>query len=415
MAENTTLPRVDIDIDGFPIIGADSILTPPQAAIFKRVDENFKFEQPVAGENIPKEETPKIDSTASEQKALLDSLVSTELNSIKETITKDAPPVPTGNTKTDKSALVEYIKDKIDSKEFVTFDDYDEKVSLDEYLAKLPIKDLKALTDENLKLKEETYKKEVPVQFYNTLSEDLKIAYEYEANGSRDLKGLYRALGEVRELRDLDPTKEDHQEQIVHEYLRNANTDWTDEEVKGQIEEWKDLGLIEKKATQLKPKLDKMKEQIVQYQLEEQRVFADQRRQAADMYIKNVYDALKPSEIGGIKLDSKTQTNLYNGLVNANYKSLSGGSTNKLGHLLEKYQYEEPNYLKIAKVLWLLEDETGYEAALMKKGATAQTEETVKKLKTEQGNRSSSPSFDDGGNASRVSKITRAASPFQRG
>ena len=414
MAENAT-QNIEVDLEGFPML-TESILTPPQAAIFKRDDGELKFEQPSPGENTPVADTsniPDSTTTAAQQKDLLDALVNETNGSIEDP--KDALPTPTGNAKTDKNALLDYIKEKIDSKEFVTFDDYDEKVPVDEYLSKLPIKDLKALADENLKLKEETFKREIPAQFYESLSPDAKIVYEYEANGGTDYKSLYRALGEVRQLADLDPTKEAHQEEIVHEYLRNANTDWSDDEVKGQIEEWKDLGLIEKKAVQLKPKLDKMKEQIVQYQLEEQRQFAEQRRLAAETYIQNVYTALKPAEIGGIKIDGKTQTSLYNGLVNAGYDSVSGGKTNRLGHLLEKFQYREPDYQKIAKVLWLLEDEKGYEDALMKKGANAQVEQTVKKLKTEQGNRSSSTSFDDGGNASRAVKITRHASPFQRG
>jgi len=410
MAESTNLSEIEIDVDGFPMIGADNIITPPQAAIFKRNDDEFKFEQPNPKENIPVGE-PEIKPVAQEQKELLDSIVA-EANGQPEI--KDDRPATTGKSKTDRSALVEYIKGKLEAKEFVTFDDYDEKAPIDEYLEKLPNKDLNSLIDENLKLKEDTFKKEIPQQFYEMLPEDFKIAYEYIQNGGQDLKGLYRALSEVQQLKDLDPKNEDHHEEIVYEYLRNANTDWNDDEVKSQVEEWKDLGLLEKKAVQLKPKLDKMKDQIVQYQLEEQKLIAEQRKQAAEQYIQNVYTALKPGEIGGLKLDAKTQTGLYNGLVNANYKSISGGQTNELGHLLEKYQYQEPNYSKIAKVLWILKDEEGYEASLMKKGAAKQNEETVKKLKTEQGNRSSSPAFDDGGNTSRTPKITRAASPFQR-
>jgi len=419
MAENAT-KNVEIEVDGFPML-SESLVIPPQAAIFKRNDGELKFDQPDPNENTPIPETnidattviPGSTKTATDQNALLNQILdSAKPENIEPT---DDRPITTGKPKTDKSALAEYIKEKVEAKEFVTFDDYDEKVPLDEYLAKLPTKDLHALIDENLQLKEEAFKKNIPVQFYESLSPDAKIVYEYEANGGTDYKSLYRALGEVRQLADLDPTKEEHQEEIVYEYLRNANTDWTSDEVKGQVEEWKDLGLIEKKASQLKPKLDKMKEQIVQYQLEDQRQFAEQRRLAAEKYIENVYTALKPAEIGGIKLDSKTQTSLYNGLVNANYESVSGGRTNELGNLLEKYQYKEPNYQKIAKVLWLLKDEEGYEAALMKKGATAQVEQTVRKLKTEQGNRSTSVAFDDGGNANRVApKITRNASPFSR-
>lgn len=420
MSIENNLQDIEVDVEGFPLIGAESVLTPPQASIFKRTEAGFKFDPPTEGENTPAKEdsiTPTETTTTVKDEnisSLFDEIVK-EDNAEPEVV-KDDRPEATGRAKTDKSALVDYIKSKIDTKDFVTFDDYDEKLPIEEYLSNLSNKDLNALVDENLKLKEETFKKEVPQQFYEMLPEDFKIAYEYISNGGQDLKGLYKALSQVQDLKDLDPANENHQEEIVYEYLRNANVDWSDDEVKGQVEEWKDLGLIEKKASQLKPKLDKMKEQIVQYQLEEQKQVAEQRKQAAQTYISNVYEALKPAEINGLKIDTKTQATLYNGLVNANYKSMAGGQTNLLGHLLEKNQYgENKNYALISKVLWLLNDEKGFEEALMKKGSTTTVETIVKKLKTEQGNRSSSVSFEDEGNASRIkTKIVRQANPFQR-
>jgi len=420
MAENkTNLQEIEVDVDGFPIIGGGNVVTPPQSSVFKRQTDDFNFD-PDATEDTTKTpdaknpEDVKTPDTSNSAKSQQDDLLNSIVTEHNGSAPVDDRPVTTGKPKTDKSALVEYIKDKIESKDFVTFDDYDEKLPIDEYLSKLSNKDLNVLIDENLKLKEDNIKKEVPTQFYNMLPEDFKLAYEYIANGGTDLKGLYKALGEVQEIKDLDPSKESDQKEIVSEYLRNAYADWTEEEVRNQVEEWEDLNLIDKKAVQFKPKLDKIKEQYVQSQIEEQKQFAEQRRKAAEQYVQNVYEALKPSEIGGIKIDSKTQSNLYNGLVNANYKSISGGNTNMLGHLLEKYQYQEPNYQKIAKVLWLLQDEESYEAALIKKGANAKAEETARKLKTTQGDRSSSVSFDDGGNASRATKITRPVNPFSR-
>jgi hypothetical protein len=95
---------------------------------------------------------------------------------------------------------------------------------------------------------------------------------------------------------------------------------------------------------------------------------------------------LKEGSVNEIKLDKKTQALLYNGLVQPNYPSVSGKNTNLLGHLLEKYQFVEPNYPLIAEALWLLADPKGYKAKIMDKGAQASVEKTVRKLKTEQSN-----------------------------
>lgn len=65
---------------------------------------------------------------------------------------------------------------------------------------------------------------------------------------------------------------------------------------------------------------------------------------------------------------------------------MSGRNTNLLGHLLEKYQFVEPNYTLISEALWLLSDPNGYKAKIMEKGAQKSVEKTVRKLKTEQAN-----------------------------
>ena len=62
--------------------------------------------------------------------------------------------------------------------------------------------------------------------------------------------------------------------------------------------------------------------------------------------------------------------------------SFGGKNTNLLGHLLEKYQFVEPNYTLISEALWLLQDPEGYKAKIMDKGAQKSVEQTVRKLKT---------------------------------
>jgi hypothetical protein len=63
---------------------------------------------------------------------------------------------------------------------------------------------------------------------------------------------------------------------------------------------------------------------------------------------------------------------------------MSGRGTNLLGHLLEKYQYVEPNYSLIAEALWLLSNPEDYRNNLKRQGGNAAVENTVRQLKTEQ-------------------------------
>ena len=129
-----------------------------------------------------------------------------------------------------------------------------------------------------------------------------------------------------------------------------------------------------------------MQEKVVVQKLEEQELKKKQQENASQEYMKNVYETLKEGKLGDIKVDRKTQAMLYNGLVQPNYPSVSGRNTNLLGHLLEKYQFVEPNYSLISEALWLLQDPEGYKSRIMDKGAQKSVEKTVRKLKSEQSN-----------------------------
>ncbi len=191
----------------------------------------------------------------------------------------------------------------------------------------------------------------------------------------------------------------------------------TQEEIQEEIEIWKDLGKLEQQANKFKPKLDKMQEKVVAQKLEEQELKKKQQEQASKAYMKNVYDTLKDGKLGEIKVDRKTQAMLYNGLVQPNYPSVSGRNTNLLGHLLEKYQFVEPNYALISEALWLLQDPVSYKAKIMDKGAQKSVEKTVRKLKTEQSNAGGASLGVNSAEAEKKSskrKLTRPTNIFKR-
>jgi integrase len=207
-----------------------------------------------------------------------------------------------GRPRTEKSGLVEFLKKRIESNEMFAFDDYDEKKeSLDDYLGKLGEKDIEDLWKANIDNMKQEVASQTPQQFFESLPEELQYAAKYVSDGGNDLKGLFQALAQTEEVRSLDPVDDNDQELIIRSYLQ-ATQFGTPEEIEEELETWKDLGVLEKKAKQFKPKLDQMQEQIVQAKIQEQEYKKQQQEQAAEAYMQNVFEALRPAEINGLKL-----------------------------------------------------------------------------------------------------------------
>lgn len=420
----TNVQQVDLDIDswlGAP--GAESIVTPtateakkPEAkpSIFSKGDVDLSFID--TEDDTKKDDEEKIDGSAEDKKDTETKVSRETAGNVFDELDKDDAQEDSkskgGRPRTEKSGLVEFLKKRIESKEMFAFDDYDEnKQSLDEYLSGLGEKDIDELWQANIdNLKQEVAAK-TPKEFFESLPEELQYAAKYVMDGGQDLKGLFQALASVEQVRSLNPADENDQEGIVRSYL-SATGFGTEEEIEEELNTWKDLGVLEKKAKQFKPKLDQMQEEIVQSQLAEQESRKQQQEQAAEAYMQNVFEALRPAEINGLKLDKKTQAMLYSGLVQPQYPSISGRPTNLLGHLLEKYQFVEPNYPLIAEALWLLSNPDEYRQSLVKQGKNQAVEQTVRQLKTEQSRKNVSTYQEE--DEPRTRKISRPQNIFKR-
>jgi len=278
--------------------------------------------------------------------------------------------------------MSDVFKKMIDNEEIIPFDD---DKDLDEYTAK----DWKELIKANIDERGNKVRRETPKQFFDSLPNELQTAAKYVADGGQDLKGLFSALASVEETRELDINSEQGQSHIIREYL-SATGYGSAEDIQEEIEIWKDLGKLKKQASKFKPKLDKMSEAVVARKLQEQETKQAQQRKASEDYMQNVYHTLKDGTLGDMKVNKKTQSMLYNGLVNPSYPSISGQNTNLLGHLLEKYQFVEPNYNLVSEALWLLADPKGYKDQIMTKGENKAVEKTVRKLKSAQSSRNAS-------------------------
>lgn len=372
--ETTTIEQVDINLDdllGTP--GAENVMLPqkeekkPTIFTKNQVDMTF-IDKP--------DDSAEDDETELEEKSVNTNTVETleDLNSLieesEDEITKS------GRPKIDKNGLSEVLSKLVEKGEIFPFDD---GKSFDEYT----MQDFEELIQANIAEREKAVMQNTPKEFFAALPQELQYAAKYVADGGTDLKGLFRILAQAEEVMDLDTETEQGQRQIVREYLYATNFGDADE-IEEEIEGWLDRGELGAKALKFKPKLDKMQEAVVQRKIAEQEQIKAQQQQAAQYYMENVYNTLATGELGGIKLDKKTQGMLYSGLVQPQYPSMSGKPTNLLGHLLEKYQYVDQRHDLIAEALWLLADPDGYKSKIKSQGSKQAVEKTVRQLKTAQ-------------------------------
>jgi len=400
--ESTTVDQVEINIDEiFGMPGAESVMLPEEEekkTVFHKepaVDTTF-IDKPT--EEV---ETEEVQIQEPVEQEVNENIVQEAIDELDGLITEQEESGNVGRPKTDKSGLVDLANKMFEEGTLFAFDD---DKPLEEYTAK----DFRELFEANFQERENQVRQSTPVEFFQSLPQELQVAAKYVADGGQDLKGLFKTLAQVEEMRQLDVTNEYDQAEIARSYL-HATGFGTPEEIEQEIQDWKDLNRLEQKANQFKPKLDAMQEEIVGRQLAEQEHKKQMQAEQAKAYQENVYSTLANGAIGGIKLDKKVQGLLFSGLVQPNYPSISGKPTNLLGHLLEKYQFVEPRHDLIAEALWLLADPNGYKTKVREQGGKQAVEKTVRALKTEQSRkRTSSPASESNDSPSRKPSRSKA-------
>jgi hypothetical protein len=374
--DSTTVGQADVNIDEiFGMPGAESVMLPadeekPKSMFSKEIVDTTFLDTPASKEEAAKKEV--VEETIAE----LDNLIIQEEDAGNK-----------GRPKVDKSGLSELAIKMIEEGTLIPFDD-------DKPLEEYTTKDFRELFEANFQERENAVRENTPKEFFQSLPEELQVAAKYVADGGQDLKGLFRTLAQVEEMYELDTSNEYDQAEIARQYLY-ATQFGTAEEIESEIQDWHEMGKLKQKADQFKPKLDRMQEEIVARKLAEQEYKKEQQAAQAKAYQDNVYNTLSAGELGGLKLDRKTQSILFSGLVQPNYPSISGKPTNLLGHLLEKYQFVEPRHDLIAEALWLLADPDGYKSKVKDQGGKQAVEKTVRQLKTEQSRKITSSVNDD--------------------
>lgn len=367
--EKTEIKEVDLDLDNlWTGVDSDSVIVPEEKEnrITKPMtpDTTFldKIDDEPADDPEKDDEEDKDDTTEN-----LDDILDPDKN------VDDDPEKNKGGR---PNAMVAVAKKLIEDGKFVPFvDDNNKEIPLDSYTEQ----DFIDLINDNLEAIQDTMRE----QFFYSLPQELQAAYSYYANGGTDMKTIFRDLSVSQSFKDLNVDKPQDQKVIIREYLQA--TGWTPEEIQDELYSLEDKGELNKKAKQFKPKLDNMQEQIVKRRVAEKQAANKKRQEQAYVYMESVYNTLAEGKLGDLKLDNTIQNQLYTGLVETNYTSaFTGKQTNRLGHLLEKYQFVEPNHGLIAEVLWLLSDPDGYKSKI-KETATKENNAQVRRtLKSEE-------------------------------
>jgi len=394
MAENTNeevtqVSQADVNIDElFALPGAENIMVPsaeeedekkPNIFSSTNVDTSF-LDKPQRAKPAAKVETNAAETQEDSERS------QEALEEFETLINQQEDASGRGRKKVDKSGLVELASKMIEEGVLFPFDD---DKPLDEYTAK----DFRELFEANMKEKEQQLSQQIPQQIFQSMPGEMQYLMDYISKGGTDLKGMMQQLSQVNEAMELDPSDPSDQEIIVRQYL-SLKGDMTQDEIEDEIATFKDMDRLEQKANQFKPKLEAVREKEVAKKIAQQEQQKQQQQAIANEFVDSVYGVLEKGELGGVKLDRKTQNMLYTGLVQPGYPSISGKPTNLLGHLLEKYQWVEPNHELIAEALWLLADPEGFKNKVKSQGSRAATEQTVRSLKTEEARRRGSAVVD---------------------
>jgi hypothetical protein len=278
---------------------------------------------------------------------------------------------------TQLSGTADFFAELIKDEKIVGFED-------DKPLSEYTAKDFEDLIKANVDSEVQKKTSELPKEMFDNMPVELQQAYKYFSDGGQDVQGLMQHLGRSLEVKAADTSTEQGQKEVVRQYLR-ATDYGTAEEIEEEITDLEDRDSLLKKANQFKPKLDSMQDKITSDKLSKQENALKQRQDQSEKYAKSVFTVLDTGKIGDVEVDNETQNMIYSGLVQSNYPSINGKNTNLLGHLLEKYQWVEPDHELLSEALWLLADSKGYKEKLRSSVESKVTADTVRKLKTSQG------------------------------
>lgn len=241
--------------------------------------------------------------------------------------------------------------------------------------------DLKKLIQGNKDAWQQEAKEQAIKDEFDGLPDTVKFVLEYAKNGGQDFQTLFQLMSKDQEIKTYDVEKAQDQRDIVRNYY--AAQGWTADEIEEEIVSLVEGEKLKSHATKLKPKLDKMTQDAVDEQAQQQKYISEQKEKADQFFVKTVVDTLNQGKLGDLKLSKKDQQDIYQALITESYESF-GRKTNRLGALLDKIQYVQPDYELLAKVTMYLSDPKAFEQKIRDAANTEVTAQTIKKIKIDQ-------------------------------
>jgi len=364
MAQTEVTPISQEDLSQILSGKVDSILTPevenkPEEKVenktqgFKKpVDTDFKWNElgNLVDQDDDKEDDKKVDD-------------------IIDTSKPDEKKVP-GRKVTD---LVSVVNELVETGELFPFEDGAPKtIEEARELIKLNLAETKKSTiDDVWKQKIESY------------SPQIQAILHYAEQGGSDVTPLLSAMSEVESTVNLDLETEKGQEQVITEFLKVSG--WSEEDIKEEIETAKDLGKLKNKAEKFLPKLNQMNQQRIQMIMEEQQAREEEAKDARNKYLSTIKNTLDKDKLGDIKLSRQEKALIWDGLTDVRHKSWSGQPTNLFFKRLEELQAgDKADYDYFLEVVYHTLNRSGFKDKLKEEIKTAETVDTVRKLKTQE-------------------------------
>jgi hypothetical protein len=198
--------------------------------------------------------------------------------------------------------------------------------------------DLVALVKDNIQDKLSEVNEYIFQEQLQALPPQFQSIMKYGLSGGTDVKSLLESWGEAERVFSIDITSEAGKEQVVRDYLRLTKYG-SDEEITQDIQTWKDLGTLDKKAEAFKPKLEEYQMKVIAAKEKEADDANQLELQYTQQYINAVGQVLAKEDINGLKLDKQTKQFIYQNVQPIYQSQLTGKPIDALEAVVEELKY----------------------------------------------------------------------------
>lgn len=198
--------------------------------------------------------------------------------------------------------------------------------------------DLVALVKDNIQDKLSEVNEYIFQEQLQALPPQFQSIMKYGLSGGTDVKSLLESWGEAERVFSIDITSEAGKEQVVRDYLRLTKYG-SDEEITQDIQTWKDLGTLDKKAEAFKPKLEEYQMKVIAAKEKEADDANQLELQYTQQYINAVGQVLAKEDINGLKLDKQTKQFIYHNVQPIYQSQLTGKPIDALEAVVEELKY----------------------------------------------------------------------------